>query len=83
MRHSNTTNYFYHFVSDRFACAIPDPNKKEVIVTGGSYTMSIVSVYTEAGWQGDLKQLTQGRVGHACSSFTQAGEKVIILIRQI
>ena len=70
------------FISDRFACVIPDPDMKAVIVTGGGYTKRTVSVYTEAGWQGDLKQLTSpGRLNHACSSFIQAGEKVVILIQ--
>ena len=36
-----------------------------------------VSVYSESGWQRNLTKLTQGRYGHACSSYTQAGEKVM------
>ena len=68
----------YHLIPDRFACSIPDPDKEEVIITGGEFTMNIVSVYSEAGWQRDLAQLTEGRHVHACSSFTHAGEKVQI-----
>jgi len=63
------------------ACAIPDPDREEVIVTGGIYTETTVSVYNENGWQGDLAKLTNfGRHSHACSSFTHAGEKHIIVI---
>ena len=50
---------------------------EEVIITGGLYTRT-VSVYSEAGWQRDLADMTQGRKYHACSSFTHAGEKVNI-----
>ncbi len=53
-----------------------DNDMKEVIITGGAYTMTSVSVYSEAGWQRDLANMTQGRYIHACSSFTHAGEKV-------
>ena len=41
--------------------------------------MKTVSVYSEAGWQRDLANLKEGRNYHACSSFTHAGEKVIII----
>merc|ERR1719360_181543 len=61
------------------SCSIPDPDKEEVIITGGIYTMTTVSVYSEDGWQRDLKQLTQGRTVHACSSFTHKGEKHLIV----
>ena len=51
---------------------------KEVIITGGERARTLVSVYSEAGWQRDLAPLTgMGRSDHACSSFTNAGEKVI------
>ena len=56
------------------ACAIPDPDNEEVIITGGSYTMTTVSVYSEAGHQRDLADLRQGRSMHACSSFTIGGD---------
>ena len=66
-----------HHISDRNACSIPDPDKEEVIITGGFYKRTIVSVYSEAGWQRDLARLPgKGRKKHACSSFTHAGEKV-------
>ena len=69
----NNLNHFCHFISDSGACAIPNPEKGEVIITMGTN----VTVYSEDGWQRDLAQLTHGRIDHACSSFTNAGEKVI------
>ena len=67
-------------ISDRGACSIPDPDREEVIITGGAYTRTTVSVYSEAGWQRDLAQLTQGRRHHACSSFTHDGENVMSFV---
>ena len=59
-------------------CAIADPDKGEVILTDiyGFKT----SVYSEDGWQRDLAGLLWSRAEHACSSFTHAGEKVLIII---
>ena len=64
--------------SDSDACSIPDPDKEEVIIMGGAWKMTTVSVYSEDGWQMDLAKLTQARYFHACSSFTHSGEKVIV-----
>ena len=55
---------------------------EEIIITGGEYGPTRVSVYSEAGWQRDLANLTLGRHWHSCSSFTHAGEKVVILINK-
>ena len=73
----------HHFISDRSACSIPDPDQEEVIITGGVYTMTTVSVYSEDGWQRDLAEMTQGKYYHACSSFTHAGEKVVDVDNQL
>ena len=62
--------------SDREACAIPDPDNGEIIITGGMDHRELVSVYNEAGWQRDLTQLNQGRKLHACGSYFNGGEKV-------
>ena len=64
------------FICDRHACAIPDPDNEEVIITGGVYTLKTVSVYSEAGWQRDLASLNQGRYWHGCGSYTNGGKKV-------
>ena len=61
---------------DREACAIPDPDNGEIIITGGMDNRNLVSVYNEAGWQRDLTQLNQGRKLHACGSYYNGGEKV-------
>lgn len=68
-------DWCHFFISDRDACAISDPFNKEVVITGG-HTSSSVSVYSEAGWQRELAQLTQKRDKHACSIFIHAGEGV-------
>ena len=58
------------------ACAIPDPDNREVIITGGKHAETSVFVYNEDGWQRDLPPLVQLRDSHACSSFVHQGEKV-------
>ena len=65
-----------YFIFDRFACAIPDQEKKELIITGGQFTQTTVSVYSEAGWQRNWASLNQGRYGHACGSYVNGGKKV-------
>ena len=47
--------------------AIPD--EESVIITGGTSTLTTVSVYTVEGWQQDLPPLNTGRKDHACSSY--------------
>ena len=56
-------------IYDRRACAIPDPDNEEVIITGGWDTWSTVSVYNTEGHQRDLADLREGRSFHACSMF--------------
>ena len=63
-------------IFDRYACAITDQHKKEVIITGGYDTGTTVSVYSPAGWQRDLAPLNQGRFDHACGSYVNGGKKV-------
>ena len=58
----------------RSACSIPLDDK--VIITGGYYTKSTVSEYSQAGWVGDLATLNVGRYGHGCSSFVSGAERV-------
>ena len=64
------------FIFDRYACAIPDQEEEEVIITGGYDTLTTVSVYNETGGQRDLAPLNQGRQNHACGSYVNGGKKV-------
>ena len=66
-------------ISERRACAIPDPDNDEVIITGGYYTRTTVSIYNKDGYQGDLADLRNGRFDHACSMFDQDGKKVSLI----
>ena len=60
------------------ACGIPDPENKEIIITGGVYTRTKVSVYNEAGHQRDLADLKQGRFWyHTCTMFVGNGGKKV------
>ena len=70
---------------DSAACAIPDSENDEVIITGGIeitsrgiHAVARVSVYTNAGHNRDLADMRKGRGGHACSSFISNGKRVII-----
>ena len=51
------------FISNRWACSIPDNDKDEVIITGGSETLKTVSVYSGSFviWRRDLTSLNQAR----------------------
>ena len=71
---------FFKFTSYRGACSIPDPDNREVVITGGSgntRTYTKVSVYNEKGWSRNLNDLKDGRNNHACTSFIHEGKKVI------
>ena len=54
--------------------------ENRVIVTGGRYTLDMVSVYTEQGWAGDLPRLNTGRWTHACGHYVNAEDQVVSTI---
>ena len=58
------------------SCAIEDPDTDTVVITGGYYTMTTVSVYGLQGWLEDLSSLNIGRREHACTSFVSNGYRV-------
>ena len=76
INNDNNLELCVKFISDREACAIPDPDNEEVIITGGRHTMTTVSVYNKAGHQRDLASLNTGRRNHACTSFIYQNTKV-------
>ena len=59
-----------------WACSIEDPDTETVVITGGVYTLTTVSVYGLQGWMEDLPHLINGRLGHACTSYKTAGTRV-------
>ena len=61
-----------------FACSIEDPDKENIVITGGDYPVSVatVSVYGRQGWVEDLPHLITGRQSHACTSYMSAGTRV-------
>ena len=48
-----------------------------VIITGGQYTESKVTVYNTEGWVADWPELSQGRNGHGCGHFVNTNKKVV------
>ena len=73
-----TIKYCVKFIFDRDACAIPDPDNEEVIVTGGEQGKRTVTVYSKAGHQRYLASLARpGRRDHACTSFIYQNTKVV------
>ena len=62
-------NYVYYSI----ACAIDDPDTQTVVITGGWYTRSTVSVYGLQGWVEDLQPLNDARLSHACTSYIKGG----------
>ena len=69
-----TTNFFHY----RYACSIPLGDK--VVLTGGVYTLTIVSLYNTGGWVRDLPSLNTGRYKHGCTSYSTGGEQVRLAI---
>ena len=63
-------------LSGRQACAIPDTENGELIITGGEDNRKLVSVYSETGWKRDLASLREGRKLHACGNYVNHGKKV-------
>ena len=62
-------------VISRGACAINAG--QTVIVTGGGYSSTRVSEYSETGYIKDYPDLLQGRYNHACTYYTnEQGTKV-------
>ena len=41
-----------------------------IILTGGSYSLTRVSEFSQSGFLTDLPQLQEGRRNHGCSFFT-------------
>ena len=58
------------------ACALEDPDTSTVVITGGYYYTTTVSVYGTQGWQEDLQSLNVGRFLHACSSYMSGEDRV-------
>ena len=46
---------------------------EEVIVTGGSETLALVTVYNEQGFVTELPNLNVGRSEHGCGHFVNTG----------
>ena len=58
------------------ACSIEDPDTETVVITGGAYTPTTVSVYGLLGHVKDLPHLNTRRRYHACTSYKTAGTRV-------
>ena len=48
-----------------------------VIITGGQYTESKVTVYNTEGWVADWPELNQGRYDHGCGHFVNTDNQVV------
>ena len=51
-----------------------------MVLTGGRFTLTTVSLYNTGGWVRDLSSLNTGRVGHGCTSYSTGGEQVRLAI---
>ena len=65
----------------RFACSITDEDTNTVIITGGQYTMAIVSRYNSEGFVEDLPSLSTGRYLHGCEQFVDSSNEKEICIK--
>ena len=59
----------------RHACSIE--LKEMVILTGGEYTESKVTVYNNEGFVADWPELKTGRYNHGCGHFVNTDNKVV------
>ena len=48
-----------------------------VIMTGGYYTLQLVTVYNKKGWVEDLPSLNQGRRSHGCGHYVNTENKLV------
>merc|ERR1711862_113577 len=61
------------------ACSIPLPLGDEVVLTGGEYTLTTVSLYNRVGWVRYMSSLNTGRYWHGCTSYSTGGEQVLLV----
>ena len=59
----------------RYACSIQ--LEEVVIMTGGYYTLQLVTVYNKEGWVEDLTSLNQGRRSHGCGHYVNTENKLV------
>ena len=59
----------------RWACSIQLQEK--VILTGGQFTATMVTVYNTEGWVEELPRLNQGRYRHGCGHFVNTDNKEV------
>ena len=62
-------------MSIRYACSIE--LKEMVILTGGQYTMSKVTVYNNEGFVDDWPELNTGRNNHGCGHYVNTASKMV------
>ena len=71
----NTINKCDYF---RAACSIQFNEK--VIVPGGQFTETTVSVYNIGGWVEDLPDLNTGREQHGCGHYVDSENNMVRII---
>ena len=64
-----------NLMSIRYACSIE--LKEMVILTGGQYTMSKVTVYNNEGFVDDWPELNTGRNNHGCGHYVNTASKMV------
>ena len=64
-----------YYVIIRWACSIQ--MEEVVILTGGYYTKSLVTVYNNAGFVEELPSLNTGRRSHGCGHFVNTDNQVV------
>jgi len=60
------------------ACGIADDSS--YIITGGAYTRTTVSRYSQTGWMEDLPSLNTGRYHHGCGTYVDTDSQRIYLV---
>merc|ERR1711862_853727 len=61
----------------RDACSIALGD--EMVLTGGDWTQTTVSLYNMGGWVRDMPSLNTRRHNHGCTSYSTGGEQVLLV----
>ena len=54
-----------------------------MVITGGYYTRSTVSIYSVDGWVEDLPDLLRGRYDHGCGHYVNNDDKMVAIFLKL
>ena len=58
-------------------CGFADEDDASYILTGGAFTKTTVSKYSQSGWIEDLPSLNTGRYWHGCGTYLDSSNQQV------